>query len=312
MKFLIKNLFGSPLRFFAGLSILFGPFIIFSFFPLDNLSVYRYQQAPFYFWGLGILLYLLAVLTKDLSTPETSIRRLWGSPVKIVAMVVLLFAYYVFFFSILWLHLKMYPFYLSSIGLLLYLIDYIVIKQKVGQKAYVLIQSISVLAVILGVVLVRLYQTAETIYIIPNSAKKEVIIVYGVEGYPPLNRSFFWRKSIHIPDTGLLITSSLISEVPGYRKFYVDEVNRSLKRNNLFIQDVCENNNVMIVAQYITPRQYYPYIPFDQSDVQRKYQQLYDSICAGELVSRYIDTRDARFRGPTRDSLKVCFKQLSK
>ena len=128
-----------------------------------------------------------------------------------------------------------------------------------------------------------LYASAKTRLIFLGRTKNEAIIVYGIEGYPPLPTSYFWRKDVIIPDSGLLITSSLIEDLPGYHRDYFDGKANPIQMNNLFVQDVCLDTTILIVAQYFTPKMYYPYIPFDQNDLQRDYKPYMTKFALGKL-----------------------------
>lgn len=50
--------------------------------------------------------------------------------------------------------------------------------------------------------------------IFPKNFKGQAGIIFGIEGYPGLPKTEFWKKTIKIPDTGVIITSTKIEDVP--------------------------------------------------------------------------------------------------
>ena len=311
MKLLLRRIMGSPLRFFGFLSLLFSIYFTLLFYPLGDFSMYAYDLAPFYFLGIAVLLYGIAFLLKDLKSQKNVLMRLVGSPIKLIAFLLIIYVAFILFYLIAWTNLKGYiHFWVLLIALGLYLIDSFFPKKRVGGKAYWTIQIIAVLLVFGGVYLIILKQAAKTIFVIPESAKNEVVILFGIEGYPALPKANFWKKTIEIPENGLLVTTSMIDELPGYKKDYINQKGEVISMNNLFVQEICSlEEDRLIIACYLTPKNYYPTIPYGLSDLQNTYQQYYDSICTGQLVSKYKDTRDVAYKGKVRAEWLEIFQE---
>ncbi|PZE17541.1 hypothetical protein DNU06_06855 [Putridiphycobacter roseus] len=281
------------------------------FYPLRDFSRYVYDLAPFYFLGLSLLLYGIAFLTKDLKSQKNILLRLVGSPIKLIAFLLVVYLAFILFYLIAWTNLKGYTHvWILLVAVGLYLINDFFSKKRVGVKAYWSVQIIVVIMVFGAVKLIALKQDAKTIYVIPESAKDEVIILFGIEGYPELPKTTMWKKNILIPDNGLLVTSSMMDELPGYRRNYIKPDGQGISLNNLFVQEYCAlESDRLIISAYLTPKFYYPTIPTGLSDIQNTYQQYYDSICSGQLISKYKDTRDPEHKGKLRSEWLKVFQE---
>lgn len=276
--------------------------------------MYVYDLAPFYFLGISALLYAIATLSKDLLSHQNILLRLVGSPVKLIAFIFIIIGGMILYILVSWTNLNgfkdLWPIFA---GITLYLIDNLFSKKRVGAKAYWTIQITVSLMVIGGLKPLSLYDNSKTIYIIPESAKNEVIILFGIEGYPALPNSFLWKKTVQIPESGLLVTSSLLEDLAGYKKDYINHEGQVISMHNLFVQEICSlDDDRLIIANYITPRSYYPTIPVGHSELQNTYQQLYDSICNGQLISKYTDTRDKQHKGKLRSEWLEIIKESEK
>ena len=56
--------------------------------------------------------------------------------------------------------------------------------------------------------------------IFPDNYKGQAGIIFGIKGYPPLKETKFWKKTIEIPDNGILITSTKQEEIPNTVRYY--------------------------------------------------------------------------------------------
>lgn len=50
--------------------------------------------------------------------------------------------------------------------------------------------------------------------IFPKDFQGQAGIIFGIEGYPELPQTRFWKKIIYIPEDGIIITSTKEEELP--------------------------------------------------------------------------------------------------
>lgn len=143
-------------------------------------------------------------------------RRLINSPLKILGLLTaiigllsVLTVSYFFFVGI----------YLVGIGLLIYLIDYIVYKLLKVKKTYLITQySLSIVYLILAFITYMKWQE-HNIITFPENFEGEAGIIFGIEDYPQLPKTIFWKKEITIPKNGVLITSTKEEDIPNIIRF---------------------------------------------------------------------------------------------
>lgn len=143
-------------------------------------------------------------------------KRIVDSPLKIAGLITTVFGLLlVLSFS----YFSFTGFYLVGIGLLIYIIDYITIKLLKEKKKYWITQLILTTAYLI-IVFVTYMKWQEHNYIIfPKEFKGEAGIIFGIEGYPELPQTKFWKKTIHIPKNGIIITSSKAEDIPNKIQF---------------------------------------------------------------------------------------------
>ncbi|MBK9630989.1 MAG: hypothetical protein IPO62_07960 [Saprospiraceae bacterium] len=59
--------------------------------------------------------------------------------------------------------------------------------------------------------------------IFPKDFRGQAGIIFGIEGYPELPKTKFWKKTISIPKDGIIITSTKLEDIPNTIRFaYTD------------------------------------------------------------------------------------------
>jgi len=296
-----RKILGSPLRFFGFFSTLL--FLLTAGWRWSDGLFQGYNWysnlSPLGFILISLSLYTIAYKTKDLRSKKTFLSRLVGSPIKLIAFLLILWGTYILIYLIGYIHYESLFIWFISGGISLYLIELFFSKEKVKKKKYWTVQLIAMTLVGLIFLLAYLDSTAKTDFIINN--KNEFIIVYEMDGYPPLPSTLFWRKTIHIPDNGILITSSSVMELPGYRKNYFDEKGDLIKMYREYNSEYCSTNKATMSVDYFASKMLSYHIPCGQSDLQIAFQNLFDSMCKGEIKSNFIDTTLPKYRHDSRD-----------
>jgi hypothetical protein len=144
------------------------------------------------------------------------VKRIVKSPLKIIGLLtiiiglsgVLTFSYF-FFIGI----------YLVCIGLIIYLIDYLTLKLIKNKRGYWTIQTIlTTISLILAFVSYMKWQEHNYI-VFPKEFKGQAGIIFGIDGYPKLPETKFWKKTIEIPKNGIIITSTKVEDIPNTIRF---------------------------------------------------------------------------------------------
>jgi len=206
------------------------------------------------------------------------IKKLLNSPIKILAFFVISFGI-LLLLVVKYLN-SMFPWLCLSLagGFGLYGIDYLIDKYCTRKDRYWLWQVSTLFVVSLGISLLYFYNHERTSIEFSSDDTKEAIIIFGVKGYPPLPRTFLWRKTIIIPANGIFITSDTMEELPG--TFPLTE------RRYVRIHQYCFVNTTVFSAFYFPVCQdcaSSPVIPDKKTDVQIFSRSIYDSLARGQL-----------------------------
>lgn len=126
--------------------------------------------------------------------------------------------------------------------------------------------------------------------IFPDNYKGQAGIIFGIKGYPPLKETKFWKKTIEIPDNGILITSTKQEEIPNTVRYYfrngkTGDYNKITWDPNF--EYSCIINNSVIKSWLFT---------FDNNSttqIQETISDLANKINKGEIKSMY--TTDNQF-----------------
>ena len=227
------------------------------------------------------------------------LRKILGSPIKLMAFLSILWGTIIGLYLFAYIHYNSLFIWMISGGISLYLVELVFSKKRVKKKTYWTVQVLAT-ALVGGIcVLAYLQSTAKTDFIFKNT--DEFIIVYEMEGYPPLPKTLFWRKTIHVPDNGILISSSSVLELPVHSKNYFDKKGNAIKMQRQYNSEYCSDNQVSMSVDYFATKMLAYHIPCGESDVQIAFQNLFDSMCKGEIISNFIETVAPKNRHSTRD-----------
>jgi hypothetical protein len=102
---------------------------------------------------------------------------------------------------------------LVSVGLLVYVIDFLFNKFQKSKKSFWTLQSVLSVAYLLFAFITYMKWQEHNYIVFPKGFKGEVGIIFGIEGYPELPETKFWKKTINIPDNGLIITSTKTEDI---------------------------------------------------------------------------------------------------
>jgi hypothetical protein len=221
------------------------------------------------------------------------LHKILGSPLKISGTLMILLGSVILGLALMWTKGNV-PFIAGTLlgGLLLYILDFFITKKwEPSNQKYWIGQISIVLIVIIIYGLSYLKSQGETTIIFPEGTQKEAIIVFGIKNALSLPASILWKKEIILPESGFLVTSTRIEDLPGYKIHTLDPHGLDLRLDKQFFQETCIRNKNLLVSYYFTPKRYYPYIPFNNTEVQKAYQKVYDDLCAERIQTHYIDTR---------------------
>lgn len=143
-------------------------------------------------------------------------KRIVNSPLKILGLLTIIFGLlgvltfsYFFFVGI----------YLVGIGILVYLIDFLALKLLKDKKIYWTTQSILTTAYLILAFVTYMKWQEHNYIIFPKDFKGQAGIVFGIEEYPELPKTKFWKKTIKIPKNGIIITSTKVEDIPNTIRF---------------------------------------------------------------------------------------------
>lgn len=220
------------------------------------------------------------------------LHRILGSPIKTLAALMILWGSLVLTVAIMWTEGNI-PLIAGTLlgGITLYVLDFFIARKRHTPNQYWTGQISVVFLVLMIYGLSYLRYQGETTIIFPEGTQQEAIIVFGIKDAPPLPMSIFWKKTFVMPESGFLVTSTLIEDLPGYRIHTLDPEGNDLRLDKQFFHETCTDNKNLLTAYYFTPQRYYPYIPFNGTEVQKAYQKVYEDLCTNRIQSHYIDTR---------------------
>ena len=111
-------------------------------------------------------------------------------------------------------------FYILGIGLIIYLVNFLVSRFIKDRKVFWWTQYTLAILYLFFCFWVYMKQGEHNAIIFPDNYKGQAGIIFGIKGYPPLKETKFWKKTIEIPDNGILITSTKQEEIPNTVRYY--------------------------------------------------------------------------------------------
>ncbi len=232
-------------------------------------------------------------------------RGLFNSPLKVLAFLTLLLGLAGVF---IWGYFVFVGLYIIGVSVLLYFINYLLTRLiKVKSKFRNSQITLSVLYLLLVFWTYMKWQEHNTI-IFPDNFKGQAGIIFGIKGYPPLPNTKFWTKTIIIPGSGIIVTSTKEEEVPNTVRFYYEN-GKAPDYNavdwNANFEYPCIVNDTVIKAWLFT---------FNQKaslQVERKITELANEINNGSAQSAYTTSNKSVVNDNTGNYLTLFDQNLS-
>lgn len=108
--------------------------------------------------------------------------------------------------------------YFIGLALILFLLDWLTKKAK-SRKIFVILQLVVSAAYILFLVFSYLDWNKQNLIVFPTNFKGDGGIVFGIEGQPEIPKMRYWKRTIEIPNNGILVTSTQEEELPNKFQF---------------------------------------------------------------------------------------------
>jgi len=139
------------------------------------------------------------------------VKRLFGSVLKTLGFLTILLSIPITILFGGWAILL--TLYIIGVGLLLYIVDYAINFFVKDRKVFWRVQfSLGIFYVLLCIWTYMEWQEHNEI-IFPNGFHGQAGIIFGIDGYPELPKTRFWKRKIEIPETGIIVTSTKEEEL---------------------------------------------------------------------------------------------------
>lgn len=176
--------------------------------------------------------------------------------------------------------------YFIGFALLLFLLDWLTKKTKTS-KAYWISQVVLSLSYVAFLTFSYLDWNKHNLIVFPNEFQGDGGIVFGIEGYPELPEMKYWVRTIEIPSSGILITSTKEEELPNKFQFqYKDgsilDFRDSTWNFSYSTEFPCILTNSVIKNYSFTIGNN------SRASFQELLSNLCDSINKGKLVTAYV------------------------
>jgi hypothetical protein len=145
--------------------------------------------------------------------------RLFNSPLKIVGfltvmVVIMLVVSNPFFFFL--------GLYLIGIAILLYGLDFLARKFARNKTVFWRIQTLLTVIYVVLAFVVYMKSQEHNLIIFPKTFKGQAGIIFGIADAPELPMTWFWKKTILMPENGILITSTREEDMPTTNRFSIN------------------------------------------------------------------------------------------
>ncbi|MFD1770415.1 leucine-rich repeat domain-containing protein [Sphingobacterium suaedae] len=144
-------------------------------------------------------------------------KRLVNSPLKILGLLAI--AIGILITVLTYGYLIVLGLILTGVGLTSYLIDYAIRSFSKNRRIFWAGQVICTMLYISTFFVAYMEWQEHNKIVFPKEFKGQAGIIFGIEGYPELPKTMFWKKTIIIPDDGILITSTKMEDVPNIVRF---------------------------------------------------------------------------------------------
>jgi hypothetical protein len=176
--------------------------------------------------------------------------------------------------------------YFIGFALLLFLLDWLTKKIKT-RKAYWVSQVVLSVAYVTFLTISYLDWNKHNLIVFPNEFQGDGGIVFGIEGYPELPEMKYWVRTIEIPSSGILITSTKEEELPNKFQFQYKD------GSSLDFRDSTWNFSYSTEFPCILTNSVIKNYSFtignnSRASFQELLSNLCDSINKGKLVTAYV------------------------
>lgn len=176
--------------------------------------------------------------------------------------------------------------YFIGFALLLFLLDWLTKKTKTS-KAYWISQVVLSLSYVAFLTFSYLDWNKHNLIVFPNKFQGDGGIVFGIEGYPELPEMKYWVRTIEIPSSGILITSTKEEELPNKFQFQYKD------GSSLDFRDSTWNFSYStefpcILTNSVIKNYSFKIGNTSRASFQELLSNLCDSINKGKLVTAYV------------------------
>lgn len=176
--------------------------------------------------------------------------------------------------------------YFIGFALLLFLLDWLTKKTRT-RKAYWISQIALSVAYVAFITFSYLDWTKHNLIVFPTDFHGDGGIVFGIEGYPKLPEMQYWKRTIEIPSSGVLITSTKEEELPNNFQFqYKDGRNLNFRDSTWNFSNSTEFP--CILTSSVIKHYSFNIGNTSSSNFQELLSNLCDSINSGELLTAYV------------------------
>jgi len=144
-------------------------------------------------------------------------KRIFNSALRTLGFLTILFAIAVTALTDYFVFVGLY---VLGFGLLLFIIDFLVTRFIKDRKVFWWTQLVLTITYLLLCFWVYMKWQEHNAIVFPDNFKGQAGIIFGIEGYPPLPETKFWKKIIEFPDNGIIVTSTKQEEIPNTIRFY--------------------------------------------------------------------------------------------
>lgn len=176
--------------------------------------------------------------------------------------------------------------YFIGFALLLFLLDWLTKKTKT-RKAYWVSQVVLSVAYVTFLTFSYLDWNKHNLIVFPNEFQGDGGIVFGIEGYPELPEMKYWVRTIEIPSSGILITSTKEEELPNKFQFQHKD-GRSLDFRDSTWNFSYSTEFPCILTNSVIKNYSFKIGNNSRSSFQELLSNLCDSINKGKLVTAYV------------------------
>jgi hypothetical protein len=210
------------------------------------------------------------------------VKRLISSPLKILGLLTIILGLAAAILTLGYLIIVGLIF--IGVGLSVYLIDILTRKLSRNKRSFWVTQSILTVAyLILAFVTYMKWQEHNAI-VFPKDFKGQAGIIFGIEGYPELPKTKFWKKTIQFPEHGLIITSTKAEDIPNTVRFSFTD-NSSVEYNRI---DWDPNFETDCITSSSKIKSWLFQVSDSQStSIKNTMTDLCDQIYADQLLSHY-------------------------